>query len=62
MAHVTGTVFVSGAASAATDAVDVLVTLRGVLCKINASSKHATNICMTLIESFMDDGIYERRS
>lgn len=62
VAHVTGTVFVSGATSAAPDAIDVLVTLRRVLCKIYASSKHATNICMTLIESFMDDGIYERRS
>ncbi len=62
VAHITGAVFVSGAACAATDAIDVLVTLRGVLCKIYASSKHATDIRMTLIKSFMDDGIYERRS
>lgn len=62
VAHITGPVFVSGAACATTDAIDVLVTLRGVLCKIYASSKHATDIRMTLIKSFMDDGIYEWRA
>ncbi len=62
VAHIAGAVFVSGAACAATDAIDVLVTLRGVLCKIYTSSKHATDVRMTLIKSFMDDGIYEWRT
>lgn len=62
MAHVTGSVFVGGAASPTPDSIHILVTFRGILCKIYTGSKHATDICMTLIEAFMDDGINKWRS
>ena len=59
MAQVTGAVFVSGAASASPDAIHILVTLGGVLGKVDACSKHPSDVGMALIKSFMDDGIDE---
>lgn len=62
MTQVTGSVFVGGAASPSPDSINILVTFRGILCKIYTGSKHATDIRMTLIEAFMDDGVNKRRS
>lgn len=62
VAQVTGAVFVSGASGAAPDAIHILVTLRGVLSKVDPCSKHPSDVCMPLIKAFVDDGIYERRT
>lgn len=62
MAQVTGSVFVSGAASATPDSIHILVTFRGILCKIYTGSEHAADISMTLIEAFMNDGVNKWRS
>lgn len=51
-----------GAAGTTPNAIHVLVTLRGVLRKVDASAEHATDVGMALIEPFVDDGVYERGS
>lgn len=62
MAQVTGSVFVRWAACAAADAVDILITLGGVFCKVDSCTKHPSNVSMPLIEAFVDDGVDEWRT
>lgn len=62
VAQVTGAVFVSGASGAAPDAINILVTLRGVLSKVDPCSKHSSDVRMPLVKAFVDNGIYERRT
>ena len=59
MTLVARSVFVRWTTGAATDAVDVLITLGGVFSKVNTSSKHSTNVSMTLVEALLDDGVDE---
>ena len=62
MANVTGSVLMYGASSASSNAIDVLITFGRVFSKINARSKHASNVGMPFIKSFLDYGIDKRRS
>ena len=62
MAEVAGTVFVSGAACAPSYPVHILVTLGGVLCKIDARSEHASDVGMPLVKALMDDSVDEWRT
>ena len=59
MANVTGFVLMYGAS---VNAMDVLITFGRVFSKINARSKHASNIGMPFIETFLHNGIDKRRS
>lgn len=61
MAQVAGPVFVRGATRASADAVDILIALWGVLCKIDPGSKHSSYVSVALIEAFVNDGVDERR-
>lgn len=60
VAQVAGSVFVCWAASASTNAVDVLIAFWGVLCKIDTCSKHPSYVGVTLIKAFVNDGIDKR--
>ena len=51
-----------GTARASPDAVDVLVTLGGVLRKVDARSEHASDVGGALVKAFVDDGVDERRT
>lgn len=42
--------------------IHVLIALGGVLGKIDASAKHASDVCMTLIKALMDDCVDEGRT
>lgn len=62
LAHVAGPVFVQRAACTASYPVDILVTLRRVLSKVDACSEHAAYVSMPLIETLVDDGVHKRRT
>lgn len=62
MAQIAGAVFVCRAAGSSTDAVNVLVAFGGVLRKVDPSAKHSTDVSMSFVKAFVDDGIYKRRS
>lgn len=62
LAHVAGPVFVQRAACTASYPVDILVTLRRVLSKVDACSEHAAYVSMPLIETLVDDGFYKRQN
>lgn len=62
VAHVAGAVFVGGTSCAATDPIHVLIALGGVLSKVDAGAKHATDVGVALVEALMDDGVDEGRS
>lgn len=62
VAHVAGAVFVGGTSSASTNPVHVLVAFRRVLSKVDASTEHATNVGVALVETFVDDGVDEWRT
>lgn len=52
----------SGATHATADSVHVLITLRAVLCKVDSSPKHSTNVRMSFVESLLNNGVDERTS
>lgn len=59
VAQVAGTVFVGRTACASADAVNVLVALGGVLGEVDARPEHSSDVGVTLIKAFVDDGIDE---
>lgn len=44
------------------DPIHVLIALGGVLGKIDASAKHSSDVCVTLIKALMDDCVDEGRT
>lgn len=62
LAHVAGPVFVQRAACTASYPVDVLVTLRRVLSKVDACAEHAAFVSMPLIKTLVEDGVDKRRT
>lgn len=62
MANVARSVFVHRTSGSAADSVDVLVALGGVLGEVDAGPEHAANVGVSLVEAFLDDRVYERRS
>lgn len=42
------------------DSIHILIALRTVFRKVNASSEHSTNVRVSFVESFLDDRIDER--
>lgn len=47
---------------ASSDSVHVLVTLGRVLSEVDPGSEHASDVGVSLVEAFVDDGVYERRT
>lgn len=48
--------------SASPYTVHILVTLGGVLGKVDPGPEHASDVGVSLVEAFVDDGVYERRT
>lgn len=48
--------------SASSYTIHILVTLRGVLGEVDPGPEHATDVGVSLVEAFVDDGIYEWRT
>lgn len=62
MTYVAGAVFVGWTTCSSADPIHVLIALGGVLGKIDASAKHASDVCMTLIKALMDNCVDEGRT
>lgn len=62
LADIAGSVLVQWATSTTPDAINILITLRGVLCKVDACTEHAPNVRMPLIKALVDDGIHKGRA
>lgn len=62
MAHVAGAVFVGGTSRAPANPVHVLVAFRGVLSKIDAGTKHSTNVGVAFVKALVDDGVDKGRT
>lgn len=52
----------NGTPSASSYTIHILVTLRGVLGEVDPSSEHASDVGVSLVEAFVDDGVYEWRT
>lgn len=62
LTHVARPVLVKRASSASSYSIHILVTLGGILSKVDPSSKHSSNVGVPLIEAFVDDGVYKWRT
>lgn len=57
--EITGFVFVRWTTNATSHSIHVLITFRAVLSKVNASTEHASDVSVTLIETLLHDCVYE---
>lgn len=62
LTRVTRPVLVQRTPCASSYSVHVLVTLGGVLGEVNPGPEHASDVGVSLVEAFVDDGVYERRT
>lgn len=59
VAQVAGTVLVCRAARASADAIHILITLGGVLSKVDPCPEHPPDVGVALVEAFVDDSVDE---
>lgn len=62
LTHITWPVLVKWTSGASSYTIHVLVALRGVLGEVDPGPEHASDVGVSLVKAFVDDGVYKWRT